>query len=688
MATTTSNGTAEAIPLGLEESRMISQDDELPTNVSEENQLSCLPQECLAPAYLKKSADLNDSDDDETRKQLQQQRERPLRHVDDRGNEYFYSLKPMQYSVVFILLVELFERFAFYGIYYTQTLFLTGAYNADWNAGFASVEASSFVSASTMIAYTTPFVGAYFSDKLFGDYPSLLVGLLFFYIPGVALIVSTTVPKLLGEDFNATLLTVGFLVLWPLGTGIVKSIVNVFGAKQFHPVLQSSLIESYYVSFYTVINVGALAGICIIPIVAQRNVFLAYMVPLSLLIVAGFCFVMGTPRYITTRPRRTSSGKRKGAPFLCGGGKRRTLIPKSTTLFEIFRICVLAVPFNVGYNQMPTTFVVQGSVMSKAFGLFDVASMNSLDTISVLVFGSVMANCIYPYLARNNIKIPTTFKFAIGSFLGACAVAWAIIVERMIHSTFDKTGEQVNVLWQAPSYLLIGFGEIFAVSTAYEVAFTASPPDKKVLSSATNIFCVGGLPNIICIVLVHSCRKWFTNMRGDQNIGSLEDYATAHVGKYFLVLLGTMLFGVGINLLPCVRKYVESIEERASELMKTPSLTPSLRQQRRKQEQAPLQHTDSYNFDDEENSPLLVTTPRTKKYKQYLEYGSGPIYTRSSSMRAGPSLSRSDLPGGKVKKIKFKAISKLYGGGKETRKIQLAKGADGKPIKAGSRDIL
>lgn len=227
MATTTANGTTKAIPLGQEESRMLSQDDELPSNVSEENQLSSLPQECLAPAYLGKNADFHDSnDDDETRKQLQQQSERPLRHVDYRGNEYFYSLKPMQYSVVFILLVELFERFAFYGIYYTQTLFLTGAYNANWNAGFASVDASSFVSASTMIAYTTPFVGAYFSDNLFGDYPSLLVGLLFFYIPGVALIVSTTVPKLLGEDFNTTLLTVGFLVLWPLGTGIVKSIVN------------------------------------------------------------------------------------------------------------------------------------------------------------------------------------------------------------------------------------------------------------------------------------------------------------------------------------------------------------------------------------------------------------------------------------------------------------------------------
>ena len=224
--TTTTISTAKitttAIASGQEDMRDPRPDDDLPTNVSKESQLPRLPKECLAIF----NDNVVDDDDDEKTKTTRTQR-RPLRHVDDSGNEYFYSLKPMQYSVVFILMVELFERFAFYGIYYTQTLFLTGAYNKDWNAGFASVEASSFVSASTMIAYTTPFVGAYFSDSLFGDYKSLMVGLLFFYIPGVSLIVLTTIPNLLGADeFNNTLLTIGFLFLWPLGTGIVKSIVN------------------------------------------------------------------------------------------------------------------------------------------------------------------------------------------------------------------------------------------------------------------------------------------------------------------------------------------------------------------------------------------------------------------------------------------------------------------------------
>ena len=419
------------------------------------------------------------------------------------------------------------------------------------------------------------------------------------------------------------------------------------------------------------INIGALAGICLIPIIAQRSIFLAYTIPLSFLVVAGICFLLGTPRYITKKP-----AKKKHFP-ICGGrtSVARKYSPKSTTLMDIFRISVLVVPFNVGYNQMPTTFIVQGSVMSKAFGVVDVASMNSLDTISVLFFGSITANYIYPYLTKHGMKIPTTYKFSIGSFLGACAVAWAIVVEKMIHSTFERTGEQVNVLWQAPAYILIGFGEIFAVSTAYEVAFTASPPDKKVLASATNIFCVGGLPNLICIVLFHFCREWFRNSHDNANIGEIEDYATAHVGKYFYLLLSIMVFGTIINLLPFVREYVESVEEQASDFIKTPSMTPRALKLRRAQT----------SFADEEESPLLLATPQTKKYQQYLKYGSGPIYTRSSSMRAGPSMSRSDLPGGKVKKIKYKAISKIYKAFKnrpESKKRNMVKA--GMPVRGAS----
>lgn len=127
---------------------------------------------------------------------------------------------------------------------------MTGVYDHNWNAGLDAIMASSFGSISVAVAYTTPFLGAFFADQLFGDYFSILVGSIVFYLPGIILIALTTLPGVLGETFNSKALLFGLIVLWPIGTGTVKSIVNVFGAKQFHPLLQSSLIEGMLKFFH------------------------------------------------------------------------------------------------------------------------------------------------------------------------------------------------------------------------------------------------------------------------------------------------------------------------------------------------------------------------------------------------------------------------------------------------------
>jgi POT family proton-dependent oligopeptide transporter len=582
-------------------------DDELPTNVETREQLALLPPECLSG-----------------------EKERPLRHVDDQGHVFFYSLKPMRYSVILILMVELLERFSFYGIFFTLTLYVTGVYDDDWNAGLTSVDAASFVSMSTAVAYSTPFVGAILADVILGDYKSIILGALGLYLPGIVLVTLTTIPYLLGDVFNSTALSIAVLFLWPMGTGIVKSIVNVMGAKQFHPLLQSSIIERYYVNFYMTINIGALSGITMIPILAQTNVTCAYMIP-CVALTTGICFfISGTPKYVKSKPR--------GELFVAAPpppNKDSSTIGLTT----ILRITILIVPFCIAYSQMPTTFIVQGTVMTKAFGFIDAATMNSLDGLSVLVFGYITGNKIYPLLASKGIKLPTTYKFAIGSMLGACAISWSLVVEYMIHRAYDKDGSQVCVLWQAPAYILIGWGEIFAVSAAYEVAFTASAPENKVLASATNIFCVGGIPNIISIFLYQTCQDWFRNStRGNTNISHISDYATAHVYKYFLVLMGILFFGIILNTLPPVRDFVESIETKAAELVRTPRMTPT--PPRKKRTAA------------DEESPMMLEKNRYLK-----RFGKGPNLVKMGSMRAGPSLGHKES---KKQHVKYKYIPKLY----------------------------
>jgi hypothetical protein len=70
------------------------EDDFLPTNVCTIEQLKFLPIECLSHS---------DSTHD-----------RPLRHVHEDGTVTTYSLWPIQYSVLFVLIVEVLERFSIY----------------------------------------------------------------------------------------------------------------------------------------------------------------------------------------------------------------------------------------------------------------------------------------------------------------------------------------------------------------------------------------------------------------------------------------------------------------------------------------------------------------------------------------------------------------------------------------------
>ncbi|CAJ1930295.1 unnamed protein product [Cylindrotheca closterium] len=609
-------------------------DDELPYNVGSEEQLALLPPECLSGNKL-----------------------RPLRHVSEDGQVSTYTLQPMFYSVIFILLVELLERFSFYGVNYTQTSFLTGVYNDSWNAGMQSIAASSYVSVSTAVAYTMPFAGAFLADSVLGDYWTILFGAFLFYIPGLVLIFLSSIPHFLGETFNTTALAVGLLVLWPTGTGIVKSVVNVFGAKQFHPLLQSSLIEAYYVKFYMCINIGALLGGIVVPVVAQHDIALAYSYPVGMLCIGMLLFVLGTERYIKQKPMGNLFGKKS----ITGQGDT------SIGLGTIFKITGLIIPFNIAYSQMATTFIIQGTVMEKAFGFIDAASMNNADAISVLLFGWLVANCLYPGLARRDIRIPTTYKFAIGSSLGALAIAWALFMEYKIRATYEATGQKVCILWQSVSYFLIGAGEIFAVSAAYEVAFTASPPEKKVVASALNLFCVGGIPNVLCIFLYQAAKGWFKNGKGTAHISRVEDYVTARIHHYFFVLLIVSIFGIVINLLPATRDFVASIEEKATEMVKTPTMRRSPRFRRNQSR--------DFSVDDEE-SPLL----QMKRHQAYLKYGSGPVLYKQGSMRAGPSMSKQ--VNNKQKHLKKSAVGKLYN--PKSRAPTLIMAPDGKPLTAAA----
>ncbi|CAB9530233.1 15 member 4 [Seminavis robusta] len=453
-----------------------------------------------------------------------------------------------------------------------------GVYDDNWNAGLTGVEAASVTSLSTAIAYSSPFLGAILADALLGDFWVIALGTSFLYIPGMILIALTTVPELLGETFNMTALRVGLTVLYPLGAGAIKSVVNIFGAKQFHPVLQSSMLSEYYVNFYMFINIGALVGGILIPIVAQHNVTVAYFIPVATMALVILVFVLGSSRYVKVQPNMqsllsvgrvigNSAGRCRSlnSNMSSNGGRFSDHMVQSVKqLLCIIPITALVVPFNIVYAQMSTTFIVQGTVM-KNVSFIDASMMQNMDAISVLVFGALIGQVLYPFLERKGIRIATTHKFAMGTFCTVLSCVCTLVVEYQIHATYNRSGKKISILWQSFSYFLIGCGELFAISSAYEAAYKVAPKEQKALASAINLFFIGGIPNFICMALDEAVKPWFTDASGSGNIASLEAYASTNIINFWWLLIFIGLGGCLINVLPWTRNWVEGVEEMAQE---------------------------------------------------------------------------------------------------------------------------
>lgn len=110
-----------------------------------------------------------------------------------------YASNPLKYSIVFILILDFLERFAFNGIIFTMPGYLTGYYQPHWNPAFAPWEANSFIAMSQGIGYLSPFLVAPVADALIGDYWSINLFTGLFYIPGVFLIAAAAIPYSTGD---------------------------------------------------------------------------------------------------------------------------------------------------------------------------------------------------------------------------------------------------------------------------------------------------------------------------------------------------------------------------------------------------------------------------------------------------------------------------------------------------------
>mmetsp|Transcript_28450 Transcript_28450/g.45827 ORF Transcript_28450/g.45827 Transcript_28450/m.45827 type:complete len:572 (+) Transcript_28450:1237-2952(+) len=520
---------------------------------------------------------------------------RPLKFVDNVGNEYTYVLKPFLYAVVLILLLELFERLAFYGISFTMVQYLTGVYS-EWSANLGDVQAVTIVQSSTGIAYSAPFIGAIICDGFLGPYWTIILFVALVYIPGLGLLALSAYPYGVSDTFPLILVTVGYTALYSIGSGCMKVCISVMGASQMHPIHQKKQVESFFISYYMFINMGGLIGGLTIPVFCQHGamaVFYSYLTPFVCLTLGLVVFVVGTPRYV--RPKAQGSAildsVKYGMSSLLSCCKKNSQTvqvengavqgdkffgDKLKIMGYLFVLMLLTVPFNIVYSQMLSVFASQGKNMNKALGFIDGAFLQNFDVFSVLIFGFLIGTYLHPFLERKGLKMHPIHKIGAGTALATLAIAWAIGVDYWIHSHYASTGGKLSTLLLVPSFILIGAGEIFALATAYEMGFSLSPIGFKGFGSAINLFCLGGVPNFIAAAIVNACNSFFLSSNGDSKLDTIQLYSEAHLYKYFFVLLGICVFALVVIFMPFTRKFYDHVETKVARIAEAGGQDPQV----------------------------------------------------------------------------------------------------------------
>ncbi|PWW72590.1 PTR2-domain-containing protein [Tuber magnatum] len=410
------------------------------------------------------------------------------------------------YSAWLVAVVELAERFTFYGLTGPFQNYMQNRRDDPRLPGALGLGQSAATGLQYFFlfwCYITPLLGAIVADAWLGRYNAIVLFALI-YICGLLVLFVTSLPASLDSGAGLGGL-IGCMIIMGLGTGGIKSNVSPLIAEQYtrtKPVLKllpsgerviidpNVTIQSLYNIFYWCINIGSLSSIATVWLELKFDFWAAYLLPFCFFFVGLFTLIVGRKSYVVRPPSGSvllDAGKALGIAAR-NGFRMDAAIPRFGEQFinELKRALIACRVFCfypiywLLYGQMNSNFISMAGTM-ETHGLPNDLLFN-LNPISIIVF----------IPSENPHSSPIT-RIAFGFFLAASSMAYAAGIQRWIYNTgpcFDfplscpasKDGtlpNKLHVAAQTPAYVLIGLSEIFASITGLEYAFTKAPPSMK-----------------------------------------------------------------------------------------------------------------------------------------------------------------------------------------------------------------
>ncbi|KAL6609932.1 hypothetical protein ACP70R_039901 [Stipagrostis hirtigluma subsp. patula] len=480
-------------------------------------------------------------------------------------------------AALFIIWVEVAERFAYYGISANLISYLTGPLGQPTAAAAAAINAWS--GAASML----PLLGAAVADSWLGRYRTIVTASML-YIAGLGMLALSSLlpsPQIQPCSVSAggrrscppsSLQTAFFYVslyLVAIAQSGHKPCVQAFGADQFDVTdpKESAARGSFFNWWYFGICASGTVTVALTSYI-QDNVSwgLGFGIPCLVMLLALLIFLLGTRTY-----RFHGSGDGGAFSSVCKaiGAWRKTsqeaglvelehgeradeavLLEEVKGLARLFPIWAACLLYGVAFAQPPTLFTKQAATLDRRVGsLFQIpsAALQCFTGVSIVTCVVLYDRVLVPAARRvTGVASGITMLQRIGTGIALSMVSLlvaALVEMRRLRAARDAglvdhpdAVVPMSLWWMVPQYVLLGAADAFAMVGMQEFFYDQVPGALKSLGLALylSVLGVGSFISsfLISVIDVATRRNggtsWFAD---DLNRGHLD---------YFYLLLAAL----------------------------------------------------------------------------------------------------------------------------------------------------
>ncbi|KAH7086844.1 di/tri peptide transporter 2 [Paraphoma chrysanthemicola] len=439
--------------------------------------------------------------------------------------------EPLPKSAFLVAIVELCERFTYYGASGIFQNYISRPRSGELGRGALGMGHKGATGLSTFFqfwCYVTPILGAVIADQYLGKYNTIVI-FCFVYMVGLLILTCTSIPTALDHGAGLGGFIVAIIVIG-LGTGGIKSNVAPLIADQYkrrqmvighdnktgeRVIIDPAItIQRIYMIFYWCINVGSLSLLATPYMERDTDFWSAYLLCLCIFLVGTLVLVLGRKVYVVRPPQGSiitdafrviwmmiKSRKMDAAKpsYQAGLGKSSNLRWDDHFVEEVKRALIACQVFCfypiywVVYGNFSNNFVTQAGQM-EGHGIPN-DLMQNFDPIAIIVFLPLVDQFLMPALRKHKIPFPPINRIVAGFWIASLAMVYAAVIQYYIYQAgpcYDHPlceaatdpngviqGNKIHIASQTGAYMLIGLSEIFASVTGLEYAYTKAPPSMK-----------------------------------------------------------------------------------------------------------------------------------------------------------------------------------------------------------------